>query len=185
MSEENQHEKKLELGSGKKPTPGYLHQDVIQIADVKLDFVCNPWEIQLEKETLTEVIALGVMEHLRYEDFEKTLKYMCGLLKKGGCFCFDVPDMKVWSEYLYNLTHDKQEENPFSPEHIWSTVYGWQRWPGDEHKSGWTREMVKEKLKENGFSIAEEGVKIFQSKGFERGRFLRPHDAHIYIKAIK
>ncbi len=174
---------KLELGSGEKPTPGYLHQDITKSHAIDLDFVCNPWEIDLPENYLTEVLALGVMEHLRFEDFKKTIVYMKKLLKPRGAFLFDVPDMKIWSKYLYNITHGK--EAPFPPKHVWSTIYGWQRWPGDEHKSGWTKDSLFNLLREIGFSKIEEGVHIYTSKGIQRGRFTRPGDAHIYIKAIK
>jgi len=176
---------KLELGSGGKPSQGYLHQDVTQLEGINLDFICNPWEVNLPESSLSEVMALGVMEHLRYEDFKKTLIHVYKLLKKGASFLFDVPDMKIWSEYLYNLTHGMQDKNPFRPEHIWATMFGWQRWRGDEHKCGWTREDLLFLLKEIGFKDIEEGVQIFTSKGIERGRFKHPEDAHIYIKATK
>lgn len=177
--------KKLELGCGERPTPGYLHQDVTVLEGVELDYSCNPWEIPIEKGSLDEIIALGVMEHLRYSDFHKTLKHLYSLLCEGGSFLFDVPDMKIWSEYLYNLTHGMQDKNPFTAVHIWSTFYGWQRWEGDEHKSGWIREDLIKALNDAGFTKFEEGVEIFTSKGFYRNRFARPHDAHIYIKAVK
>ncbi len=176
---------KLEIGCGERPIPGYLHQDITSIEGVELDFTCNPWEISLKEGSLSEVIALGVMEHLRYEDFKKTVKHMYKLLKKGGAFLFDVPDMRVWSEYLYNVTHGMPEKNPFSPHHIWATIYGWRRWLGDEHKSGWTKEDVIKILKEIGFNNIEKGIQIFTSKGIKRDRFTRKGDAHIYIKAIK
>lgn len=177
--------KKLELGCGMSPLPGYLHQDITKQDDVELDFICMPWEIELPENSLTEVIALAMMEHLRFEDFKKTTKHIYNLLEPGGAFLFDVPDMKIWSEYLYNLTHNKQDLNPFPENHIWATIYGWQRWPGDEHKSGWVRESLLTLLKETGFNKMVEGVEIFTSKGIQRGRFTRPGDAHIYIKAIK
>jgi len=176
---------KLELGCGERPMPGYLHQDTTSMPGIKLDFICNPWEIPLEESSLSEVLALGVIEHLRFAEVKKTLAHMYKLLKKGGALLFDVPDMKVWSEYLYNLTHEQQEKNLFPPHHVWSTFYGWQRWPGDEHKSGWTREEITKAVKESGFGKIEEGVQIFTSKGIVRGRFTRPGDAHIYIKAVK
>ena len=138
---------KLEIGSGEKPTSGYLHQDVYEVPGIKLDFVSNPWQIDLKEESISEVIAIGVIEHLRFDEFDKTIKHVFNLLKPGGEFLFDVPDMKIWSEYLYNLTHGMSEKNPFPDKHIWSTVYGWQRWPGDEHKSGWIKENLIEKLR--------------------------------------
>lgn len=176
---------KLELGCGMNPTPGYLHQDITIVENTKLDFICDPWEISIEENTLEEVIALGMIEHLRYKEVELLLHHVRKLLQPKGEFLFDVPDMQIWSEYLFNLTHDQSEKNPFEDYHIWSTFYGWQRWPGDEHKSGWTRKSIVQKVEEAGFSKIIEGVEIFTEKGFERGRFTREGDAHVYIKAIK
>lgn len=176
---------KLEIGSGQKPTPGYLHQDISRQEGVKLDFLCNPWEIDLSPGSLSEVVALGVVEHLRYEEVKKTLDHMNFLLKKGGSFLFDVPDMKVWSEYLYNTTHGKSEKNPFSDEHVWATIYGWQRWPGDEHKSGWTDEKLSDLINNSGYSQIVKGVENFTKRGFQRGRFTREGDAHLYFEAKK
>jgi len=175
----------LELGSGERPTPGYLHQDITIMPGVSLDFTCNPWEIPLAEGALVEVLALGLMEHLRFNEVKQTLRHMHTLLRPGGAFLFDVPDMQVWSEYLFNLTHGQSEKNPFPDYHIWSTMYGWQRWPGDEHKSGWTRDSLLQELQAAGFNGWEEGVTVFTSKGIERRRFGRPADAHLYIKAIK
>lgn len=176
---------KLELGCGAKPTPGYLHQDVIELPDIKLDFLCNPWEIPLQPDSVSEIIALGVMEHLRYEDFTQTLRYIYKLLTKDGCFLFDVPDMVVWSEYLYNVTHGLSEKNRFPDEHVWATIYGWQRWPGDEHKSGWTKEKLFKLLAEEKFKFIEEGPQIFLSKGIQRNRFVCSRDAHLYLRIGK
>ena len=176
---------KLELGSGERCTPGYLHHDIVPIEGAKLDFVCKPWEIPLDEGSISEILALGVMEHMRFDNVGKTLRHMYLLLQDGGEFLLDVPDMKVWSEYLLNVTHDHPEKNPFPPEHVWRTIYGWQRWEGDEHKSGWTRDMILRALKEAGFEKIEEGVELFTSKGFERRRFARPEDAHIYLKVTK
>jgi hypothetical protein len=64
-------------------------------------------------------------------------------------------------------------------------VYGWQRWPGDEHESGWTRHSNIAELRAAGYSEIIEGGTLFTEKGLERDRFGRPHDAHLYLKAIK
>lgn len=176
---------KLELGVGDRPTEGYLHQDIICRGKVRLDFVCPPWEVEIEDDSLTEVLALGVIEHLRFEEVRKTAANVHRILAPAGCFVFDVPDMKVWSEYLYNVTHGRARENPCSAEHVWHTIYGWQRWPGDEHKSGWTREDVLMVLSEAGFGKFEESVEVMLGRNVERRRFRRSWDAHIYICAIK
>lgn len=168
---------KLELGVGNRPTDGYLHQDIIEL--VPLSYKCQPWEINPQNNRFTEVLALGVMEHLRFEDFRKTVKNVYDLLEPGGIFLFDVPDITVWSEYLYKVLHGK--EVPFTKEHILSTIYGWQRWPGDEHKSAWTRDDLLIELKD--FELSD-GLEDLKQRAV-RNRFTRPEDAHIYIKAIK
>jgi len=176
---------KLEIGAGMKPTPGYLHQDVTSLPGVNLDFVCNPWEVPLERESISDIIALGVMEHLRYVEVEKTLIHFNKLLKRGGSFRFDVPDMQVWAKYLYNVTRGNGHKNPLRDEHVWATIYGWQRWPGDEHKSGWTRDSLISVTRNAGFKITGEGPDIFLKDGIYRGRFTRYGDAHIYLEATK
>lgn len=176
---------KLELGVGERPTAGYIHQDISNSSGVSLDYTCPPWEIPIEDDSLTEVLALGVVEHLRFEEVGSTAANIFRMLAPGGRFYFDVPDMRVWSEYLYNVTHGKADQNPCTAEHVWRTVYGWQRWPGDEHKSGWTREEIVAVLKDAGFSTIEEGVKLLLDKGIERRRFTRSWDAHIYLCASK
>jgi predicted SAM-dependent methyltransferase len=176
---------KLELGVGERPTEGYLHQDISSASGVRLDFTCPPWEISIADSTLTEVLALGVVEHLRFDEVGKTAANAHRMLAPGGCFIFDVPDMKIWSEYLYNVTHGMEEKNPCTAEHVWRTIYGWQRWVGDEHKSGWTREEIVGVLRSAGFERIEEGVNLLLAKGIERRRFTRNWDAHIYLCAIK
>lgn len=176
---------KLELGAGERPTPGYLHQDITRQPGVELDFACNPWEVDLPEGSLTEVIALGQVEHMRFEEVRKTLAHLARLLQPGGAFVFDVPDMRVWSEYLYNVTHGAADKNPFTAEHVWATMFGWQRWPGDEHKSGWTAESLSEAVSAAGLTPAISTPAIFTSRGLERRRFNRPEDAHIYMLATK
>lgn len=169
---------KLELGVGNRPTDGYLSQDITEL--VPLDFHCNPWEVDLDANSLDEVLALGVMEHLRYQDFRLTVKHIHHLLKSGGIFLFDVPDLTIWSEYLFDVLHGKT--TVFSRDHILNTIYGWQRWEGDEHKSGWTMEMLLEEL--DLFTDVRDGKEDMNQR-VSRNRFERKEDAHIYIKAIK
>jgi predicted SAM-dependent methyltransferase len=177
---------KLELGCGQRPTPGYLHQDITSQPGVALDFNCQIWEIPLKECSLSEIIALASMEHLNFADFSKALKHIYKLLVTGGIFLFDIPDIKVWSEYLYYITHDTPEKCPFPKEHVFATFWGWQRWPGDEHKCAWLKDDLFEHLKEIGFSeIFFEDTQIFISRGIFRDRFKNQANAHLYIKAVK
>jgi predicted SAM-dependent methyltransferase len=173
--------RKLEIGCGHRPTDGYIHNDVNAFEGV--DIVSNPWEIDLPDDHLEETLALGLMEHLTYEQVGKTLQNVHRMLQPGGIFLFDVPDIPVWCRYVVDYFDEKPI--PFTIEHCMSTLYGWQRWPGDEHKSGWYQSKLKETLKTNGFTEYEFGVELFLSRGHSRNRMSRPHDAHIYCLARK
>jgi len=176
---------KLELGSGERPTAGYLHQDILQLS-VPLDYICKAWEVPIEKESLHEVIAIAVMEHLRINEFRDTLKHVYNLLEPGGVFYFDVPDIKVWSKYLFLVTNAPIMENskdvPYSKTDVYKTIIGWQRWEGDEHKSLWTDVCFE--VAGAGFSSVTEGLEDIKQR-VHRDRFYRPENAHIYIKAVK
>lgn len=173
--------RKLEIGSGHRPTPGYIHNDLNAFEGI--DIVGMPWEIDLPDGTLDEVLALGLVEHLTYAQVGSTMKNVHRMLASGGSFYFDVPDIPVWCRYV--VDHFEGRPTPFPIEHLFSTLYGWQRWPGDEHKSGWWPERLKQELNDSGFEKLEFGVKHMLEKGLERNRFFRDTDAHIYCKATK
>ncbi len=171
---------KLELGCGNRPTSGYLHQDVIQL-ETPLDYCCNAWDIPMHEGSLDEVIAIAVMEHLRFDDFERTLRHIHRLLKVGGVFYFDVPDLTVWNGYLYDVLNGNP--CPYSKRDIMKTMWGWQRWDGDEHKSAWTKDDVYNVCIASGFIVSDgfEDIK----KRVHRDRFDHPENVHVFIKAIK
>lgn len=171
---------KLEIGCGPNPTPGYLHNDVNHFEGV--DFVCDAWDIDLPEGSLDEIIALGVMEHFTYAQFDLVLAKMARLCKPGALFLFDVPDVVTWCKYLVDIENGKSA--PFPEEHILATLYGWQRWSGDEHKSGWTRERLKAKVQSADFSeLNLSALDQFLQRGLTRRRMTRPADAHIYCAA--
>ncbi len=172
---------KLEIGSGQRPTPGYIHNDVNDFPGI--DHVGNPWEIDLPSGSLDEVLALGVIEHLTYAQVDLCFDNIFRMLEPGGAFYFDVPDLPVWCRYV--VDHFSGKTIPFPIEHVLSTLYGWQRWPGDEHKSGWYQALLEQAIARAGFQDCEFGVQVLLDKGFVRNRFSRPHDAHIYCLVRK
>ena len=172
---------KIKFGSGDRPTPGFLSSDVNLSKNV--DFVGNPWEIDIADNSGDTFLALAVMEHLTYEQVRKTIAFTNQKLKVGGEFFFDVPDIVVWCEYLTSIYQGKGA--PFSEEHVWSTLYGWQRWDGDEHKSGWSEKKIIEEIKKFEWAGFQLGVEQFIENGFERRRMGRPADAHVYVRLTR
>lgn len=173
--------KKLEIGAGQRPTPGYIHNDINPFEGV--DIVADPWEIKLLDGSLDEVLALGVIEHLTYKQVESCFANVHRMLGRGGRFYFDVPDIPVWCQYV--VDHFAGREIPFTVDHVFSTLYGWQRWTGDEHKSGWYQSLLDQALDRASFTKRVFGVQHFLDKGIVRNRMLRPQDAHIYCVAEK
>ena len=172
---------KLEVGSGQRPTPGYLHNDVNAFDGI--DLVGNPWEIDLPDGTVSEVLALGVIEHLTYDQVRATFANVARMLAPAGEFVFDVPDIPVWCRYV--VDHFEGRPAPFTLEHVLATLYGWQRWPGDEHKSGWYLDRLESELVDAGFGTRTYGVEQFLERGISRNRMHRPEDAHLYCIARK
>jgi len=170
---------KLEIGSGKRPTPGYLHNDVNAFEGI--DFVGNPWDLDIEPGSLTEVLALGVVEHFSYEEARRAFHRVREMLAPNGEFIFDVPDLPVWCGYVVDYFAGKP--TPFPIQHVLATLYGWQRWPGDEHRSGWYADLLEEELLYAGFDSFQYGVEGFLARGHSRNRMTRPADAHIYCIA--
>jgi SAM-dependent methyltransferase len=172
---------KLEIGCGQRPTAGYIHNDINAFDGV--DIVGSPWEIDLPSNSLDEVLALGVIEHFTYGQVHDAFANVYRMLAPGGVFLFDVPDIPVWCRYV--VDHFEGRSIPFTIDHVFSTLYGWQRWPGDEHKSGWWQVRLEEALHRARFHDLTFGVRVLLDQGHTRNRFLRPDDAHIYCRAVK
>ena len=172
---------KVEIGCGARPTPGYFHTDITPQPGVELDYRGPAWSVPVACGTADEVLALGCIEHLSQTDAIATFVNVHRMLKPGGVFLFDVPDLVAWCNYLVEL--ELGHPVPFEREHILATLYGWQRWPGDEHRYGWTDHALLAALEEAGFSTVTWGLEPFLARGIVRRRFGRIEDAHIYTQA--
>jgi len=171
---------KLELGSGFRPTRGYLHNDLHEFPHI--EHVGEPWMLELPNNSLEEVLALAFIEHLTYEQALDTFRNVYRMLKPNGLFLFDVPDYPVWCQYYLDAIIGIVTPVPL--DHIRKTLFGWQRWLGDEHKFGWDKDYLIDALKTTGFSIHDFDVHQFSERTF-RQRFHNPADAHLYVVAKK
>lgn len=173
---------KLELGSGHRPTRGYEHNDLHPFPHI--EYVGEAWMLDLPDNSLDEVLALAFIEHLTYDHALDTFRNVHRMLKPGGVFLFDVPDYPVWVGYY--LTHLRGEcTAPMSMEATKRTLFGWQRWPGDEHLYGWDLGSLRKAIEDVGFSADTIGSNPWVLPNVYRQRFHNPADAHIYVTAIK
>ena len=171
---------KLELGCGFRPTRSYEHNDLHPFPHV--EHVGEPWMLELPDNSLEEVLALAFIEHLTYEQTLDTFRNVRRMLKMDGLFLFDVPNYPVWAQYYLDSLSGK--DTPVPLDHIRRTLFGWQRWLGDEHKYGWDEQHLVETLKMTGFQEYTLDVNPFIKRTF-RQRFHKPWDAHLYVVAKK
>lgn len=117
------------------------------------------WKLDLPNDSVDEIMAKGMIEHLTYHEVILSLSEWRRVLKPGGFFTGEVPDveeylreyfkMKAAPETAGGAGHDAGAEGePDDREACigldrWlrRVLWGWQRWPGDEHRSGWNEKL--------------------------------------------
>ncbi len=172
---------KLELGAGHRPTRGYEHNDLHPFDHIEHPGV--PWLIDLPDRSLEEVLALAFIEHLTYSQAMDTFRNVHRMLHHAGLFFFDVPEYPIWCQYYLDNLNNRS--CPLPQEHVLKTLFGWQRWPGDEHKWGWDRKSLTAALTEVGFNVVSlDDVQPFAERAY-RNRFHNSADAHLYVIATK
>lgn len=171
---------RLELGAGARPTRGYTHHDAFPFPHI--EHVGDPWMLELPTDSLDEVLAVAFIEHLTYDQARDTFRNVHRMLRPGGRFLFDVPDYPTWARYYLDLING--DPAPVTLEHARKTLFGWQRWPGDEHLYGWDLPLLRDVLHDTGYREVLFGVGPFIARCY-RQRFHRPLDAHLYVTAIK
>lgn len=82
---------KLELGSGRHPTPGFVHVDLNPGVDP--DVRCDVRDLApFDDASVDEIRAVDILEHVSYRDTEATLAEWARVLKRGGRLYVQVPD---------------------------------------------------------------------------------------------
>jgi predicted SAM-dependent methyltransferase len=141
----------VEVGPGESPRLGYIHCDIHSGDSV--DYVCNAWEIPFKAETVDEVYARHVLEHLTFKDAQRTLKHWLCVLTVGGRIDINVPDLEKHIEQF-----SQSGDSPYvnfrvtNRDHAMAGFYGWQHNDRDIHKWGYTHTALCQLLQDTGFS---------------------------------
>ena len=107
---------KLEIGSGGNPTPGYTHLDANPEAK-DVDIVAQADAIPLEDESVEELLAVNILEHVEWYKVKDTLKEWARVVKNGGKIVIHVPDMMWLVKFLSDDNFDWQSyagQQPFN-----------------------------------------------------------------------
>lgn len=137
---------------------GWITNDVYPFDGV--DIVGPCWDLRgIENGSVDEILAKGMIEHLTYHEVVRAFVEWSRVLRPGGHFDVEAPDLDEYiREYLKMLSdpvsvtgegqgvdsREPADEDACAGIDRWlrRAIYGWQRWPGDEHRSGWTQNLL-------------------------------------------
>lgn len=94
--------KKLEIGSGNRPLPGYEHLDIDPNCP-DLDYCCSMDKIPVESDVFDEIVSIHTLEHNSWRKGQDTLKEWYRIIKVGGKVRIEVPNLRwICKAYLEN-----------------------------------------------------------------------------------
>ena len=121
-----------------------------------VDFVGSISDLsQFDDNSIEEIYASHVVEHVDQKNIKKTLNGIYRILKEGGKFYISVPDLDVLCKIFIN---DKAP--PKVKFHVMRMMFGGQTDEHDYHYFGWNFLFMKDFLIESGFKKVER-VKSF------------------------
>lgn len=143
---------KLNLGCGHRPKKGFTNVDLIEPSEIPEEFAYVQADIRKlpfrdNKASLVEMYT--VIEHLPFDDVIPALKEIYRVMKKGAKLIIVTDDFDgIAMEWL------RMRMMPFDLQRyteVMQTVYGSQRWTGDEHRSCMTTDYLNYCLVQAGF----------------------------------
>lgn len=142
---------KLNLGCGQVKRKGYINIDIDKKsgADIISSVVNMPFFDDL---SVDELLCIHLIEHLSIKESEEALQEWFRILKHGGKIIIECPDFEaLCKEFL-----DTDKVNRwYSYKTTWHSLikhfYGNQRSLGQFHKSGYTKDRLKDLLTVYGF----------------------------------
>ena len=131
---------RLNVGCGETKKEGYIGVDCRPLPGVVL---ADMWNVHtLPVCPVEEIYCRHALEHVTFAEGKDALKSFFAALKPGGGVNIVVPDI---IDHLGSLFDDPMCN------YALGSLYGWQRYPEDVHKAGYTFELLSEFLAEAGF----------------------------------
>ena len=139
---------KLNIG-GKEKKEGW-HVLNIQKKD-GTDFIGDISDLsQFEDDSIEEIYASHVFEHINQKNINKTLLGIHRILKKNGKFYIAVPDMDILCKMFIDKTNTPQIKI-----HALRMIFGGQTDEYDFHYFGYNFDLLSNLLKKHGFKDVE------------------------------
>lgn len=107
--------------------------------------------LEYEDNSIEAIYASHLLEHFSYLEVPGILKHWHDKLQSGGWLHINVPDIS-WA--AHEIIKDVKTSDVFSTEEavINGILYGSQVHEGEYHKSGYTKNILRDKLIEAGFT---------------------------------
>lgn len=120
---------KIELGSGTHGIPGFFHIDAVKTGNV--DYEADIRDLSfLQSNSVDELYAAHVLEHVSYTEVEQVLEEWCRVLKPDGTLTIKMPDLDFICRAYVEKIH--------SPEEIMVAIFGgFSDYPGGT--DGWDK----------------------------------------------
>jgi SAM-dependent methyltransferase len=90
-------ELRIELGPGGFPTPGYFHVDINR-TNPHLEYVAPAWDLPFRDGSVSEILAIHVLEHVHPGRLDATLREWHRVLRAGGFAQIHVPDGRALAQ---------------------------------------------------------------------------------------
>lgn len=156
--------KKLEIGSGPNPVPGYEHLDV-DARFPHLEYVCDVSKerLPIEDSSYDEVLMSHVIEHIPWRKLGHVAKEILRILKPGGSLLIRTPNLGFIVERY--LSGEITPEWPGDEEAMkdvfgvlgpaqWTNIklFSGQDYPSNYHYNCFDRKSIEQFFKHQGFS---------------------------------
>ena len=124
--------RKLEVGSGLRPTKGYLHMDIKKLPHVEV--VGDIRKLPFPDNHFDEILGRWVLEHFAYQEIPSVLKEWRRCLKPNGLLHLITNNGEAHFKAYKNKVINIHELNKM--------LFGNGNKIEDLHKSFWTSELV-------------------------------------------
>jgi len=134
---------KLNIGCGKHIRDGYINIDKYhEKADLKLDAKDLK---QFKDNSVNEITSSHMLEHVSKHEVFDVLKEWYRVLKYDGKLSINVPNFEWCIKHFLELSEEDKWTDGLN------FIFGHQEWEGEQHRIGFTRNMITKLLKESGF----------------------------------
>lgn len=152
---------KLNIGCGLRTLAGWVNADAVEREGV--DLVCLATDIPLNENSVSEVMAIHLLEHLYPWEGDVALGEFMRVLRPGGVLALELPDfIKCCSNIANHVKHEKH------PDML--GLYGLfgdprHKDPHMIHKWGYTPQTLSAMLRSHGFENIRQETPIYHAAG--------------------